>query len=90
MTAGDRVPPTLILMSGSTLWGLTWIWLKYAHALGIGPILLTVIAYAAQWLIVRPAVRAPGKLARPPDALGVRHHDGEASVLRGETGLASG
>ena len=54
ITAGERVPPTLILMSGSTLWGLTWIWLKHAHSLGIGPILLTVIAYAAQWLIVLP------------------------------------
>ncbi|MFI9652893.1 EamA family transporter [Guyparkeria halopsychrophila] len=67
MTAGERVPPTLILMSGSTLWGLTWIWLKYAHALGIGPILLTVIAYAAQWLIVLPfACRAWHDPTRPP------------------------
>ncbi len=67
MTAGERVPPTLILMSGSTLWGLTWIWLKYAHSLGIGPILLTVIAYAAQWLIVLPfAWRAWHAPTRPP------------------------
>jgi drug/metabolite transporter (DMT)-like permease len=49
-----RIPPSLILMSGSTLWGLTWIWLKEAHALGIGPILLSVIAYAAQWLVIAP------------------------------------
>ncbi len=67
MTAGERVPPTLILMSGSTLWGLTWIWLKYAHSLGIGPILLTVIAYAAQWLIILPfAWRAWHAPTRPP------------------------
>lgn len=66
MTAGGRIPPTLILMSGSTLWGLTWIWLKYAHSLGIGPILLTVIAYAAQWLIILPfAWRAWQDPARP-------------------------
>ncbi|TKA89175.1 DMT family transporter [Guyparkeria sp. SB14A] len=66
MTAGGRIPPTLILMSGSTLWGLTWIWLKYAHGLGIGPILLTVIAYAAQWLIILPfAWRAWQDPARP-------------------------
>ncbi|MFO7583028.1 DMT family transporter [Guyparkeria sp.] len=51
---GERVPPSLILMSGSTLWGLTWIWLKYAAELGIGPILLSVVAYAAQWLVVAP------------------------------------
>ncbi|MDG4867495.1 DMT family transporter [Guyparkeria sp. 1SP6A2] len=67
MWAGERIPPTLILMSGSTLWGLTWIWLKDAHALGIGPILLTVIAYAAQLLVIAPfalnALTAPG---RPP------------------------
>lgn len=55
MWAGERIPPTLILMSGSTLWGLTWIWLKDAHALGIGPILLTVIAYAAQLLVMAPS-----------------------------------
>jgi len=48
------MPPTMILMTGSTLWGLTWIWLKDAHALGIGPILLTVVAYGTQWLIVLP------------------------------------
>lgn len=67
MTAGERVPPTLILMSGSTLWGLSWIWLKYAHGLGIGPILLSVIAYAAQWLIVLPfAWRAWNEPTRPP------------------------
>ena len=54
MTVGERIPPSLILMAGSTLWGLTWIWLKHAHALGIGPILLSVIAFAAQWLLVAP------------------------------------
>ncbi|MCL7743994.1 DMT family transporter [Guyparkeria hydrothermalis] len=54
MTLGERVPPSLILMAGSTLWGLTWIWLKHAHALGIGPILLTVVAFATQWLVIAP------------------------------------
>jgi len=67
MSAGERVPPSLILMSGSTLWGLTWIWLKEAHALGIGPILLSVVAYAAQWLVVAPfAWRAWTDPQRPP------------------------
>jgi len=67
MAAGERVPPSLILMSGSTLWGLTWIWLKEAHALGIGPILLSVVAYAAQWLVVAPfAWRAWTDPQRPP------------------------
>jgi len=41
-------------MAGSTLWGLTWIWLKQAHALGIGPILLSVVAFATQWFLVAP------------------------------------
>ena len=67
MAFGERVPPSLILMSGSTLWGLTWIWLKEAHALGIGPILLSVVAYAAQWLVVAPfAWRAWSDPQRPP------------------------
>ncbi len=67
MGVGERIPPTLILMSGSTLWGLTWIWLKDAHALGIGPILLTVIAYAAQLLVVAPfALNALTATGRPP------------------------
>jgi drug/metabolite transporter (DMT)-like permease len=67
MAFGERVPPSLILMSGSTLWGLTWIWLKEAHALGIGPILLSVVAYAAQWLVIAPfAWRAWSDPQRPP------------------------
>ncbi|HSH83720.1 MAG TPA: DMT family transporter [Guyparkeria sp.] len=54
-------------MSGSILWGLTWIWLKQAHALGIGPILLSVVAYSAQWLVVAPfAWRAWQDPSRPP------------------------
>ena len=62
-----RIPPSLILMSGSTLWGLTWIWLKQAHALGIGPILLSVVAFATQWLLVAPfAWRAWRDPSRPP------------------------
>ena len=63
----ERVPPSLILMMGSTLWGLTWIWLKHAHALGIGPILLSVVAFTTQWLIIAPfAWRAWQDPARPP------------------------
>ena len=62
----DRVPPVLILMFGSTLWGLTWIWLKYTAALGIGPILLTSIAFAAQLIITFPfAVHAARNISRP-------------------------
>lgn len=54
-------------MAGSALWGLTWIWLKQAHALGIGPILLTVVAYSAQWLLMAPfAWRAWHDPSRPP------------------------
>jgi drug/metabolite transporter (DMT)-like permease len=67
MTVGERIPPSLILMAGSTLWGLTWIWLKHAHALGIGPILLSVVAFAVQWLLVAPfAWRAWLDPSRPP------------------------
>lgn len=67
MTVGERIPPSLILMAGSTLWGLTWIWLKHAHALGIGPILLSVVAFAAQWLLIAPfAWRAWQDPTRPP------------------------
>lgn len=51
-----RVPPTLVLMTGSTLWGLTWIWLKAIDQLGMGPILLSVIAYGTQFLMVLPWV----------------------------------
>lgn len=49
-----RLPPTLILMLGSTLWGLTWIWLKAIDQIGMGPITLSIIAYGMQFLMVLP------------------------------------
>lgn len=49
-----RLPPTLILMFGSTLWGLTWIWLKAIDQLGMGPITLSIFAYGMQFLMVLP------------------------------------
>jgi len=48
------MPPTLILASGSVIWGLTWIWLKHIHALGLEPITTSVIAYGAQMLLILP------------------------------------
>lgn len=50
----NRLPPTLVLMIGSTLWGLTWIWLKAIDQLGMGPITLSIIAYGMQFLMVLP------------------------------------
>lgn len=68
-TSGDwlsRVPPTLVLMTGSTLWGLTWIWLKAIDQLGMGPITLSIVAYGTQFLIVLPwALRWLLKTWRP-------------------------
>ncbi len=49
-------PPVIVLMIGSTCWGLTWIWLKHIEALGVGPILLSVIAYGTQFFICLPWV----------------------------------
>lgn len=49
-----RIPPTLVLMTGSTLWGLTWIWLKAIDQIGMGPITLSIIAYGTQFLMVLP------------------------------------
>jgi len=49
-------PPVLVLMLGSTLWGTTWIWLKAIEGLGIGPLLISVLAYGAQFLLVLPWV----------------------------------
>lgn len=50
------MPPTLILMFGSTLWGLTWLWLKHIDALGLDPITTAIVAYGAQFLLVLPVV----------------------------------
>ncbi len=50
------MPPTLILMFGSTLWGLTWLWLKHIDALGLDPITTAIVAYGAQFLVVLPIV----------------------------------
>lgn len=62
----NSISPVLILMFGSTLWGLTWIWLKYTAALGIGPILLASIAFGAQWLLTWPfALKALRRRDRP-------------------------
>lgn len=52
------MPPTLILMFGSTLWGLTWLWLKQIHALGLDPITTGIIAYGAQMLVILPFAAA--------------------------------
>lgn len=49
-------PPVFVLMFGSTCWGLTWIWLKHIESLGVGPVLLSIIAYGAQFLICLPWV----------------------------------
>lgn len=62
-------PPVFVLMLGSTCWGVTWIWLKHIESLGVEPILLSTIAYGAQFLISLPWVlpelrrwrRAPGE-----------------------------
>ncbi|HUM99016.1 MAG: hypothetical protein B7X12_02605 [Halothiobacillus sp. 20-53-49] len=52
-------PPVLILMLGSTLWGTTWIWLKAIDNLGVGPLLLSVLAYGAQFVLLLPWVVPP-------------------------------
>ncbi|MGC8698155.1 MAG: DMT family transporter [Halothiobacillus sp.] len=49
-------PPVLVLMFGSTMWGTTWIWLKAIDGLGVGPLLISVLAYGAQFLMVLPWV----------------------------------
>jgi drug/metabolite transporter (DMT)-like permease len=49
-------PPVLVLMAGSTMWGTTWIWLKSIDAMGIGPLLLAVLAYGIQFLLLLPWV----------------------------------
>ncbi|WP_407275279.1 DMT family transporter [Halothiobacillus sp. DCM-1] len=49
-------PPVWVLMFGSTCWGLTWIWLKHIETLGVGPVLLSTIAYGAQFLLCLPWV----------------------------------
>lgn len=49
-------PPVFVLMFGSTCWGVTWIWLKHIESLGVGPVLLSIIAYGAQFLICLPWV----------------------------------
>jgi drug/metabolite transporter (DMT)-like permease len=43
-------------MFGSTMWGTTWIWLKAIDGLGVGPLLISVLAYGAQFLLVLPWV----------------------------------
>lgn len=52
-------PPVLILMLGSTLWGTTWIWLKAIDNLGVGPLLISVLAYGAQFILLLPWVVPP-------------------------------
>jgi drug/metabolite transporter (DMT)-like permease len=47
-------PPVLVLMAGSTMWGTTWIWLKAIDGMGIGPLLLSVLAYGIQFLLLLP------------------------------------
>ena len=49
-------PPVLVLMTGSTLWGTTWIWLKAIDGMGIGPLLLAALAYGIQFLLLLPWV----------------------------------
>ena len=49
-------PPIFVLMIGSTCWGLTWIWLKHIESLGVGPVLLSIVAYGVQFLICLPWV----------------------------------
>ena len=49
-------PPVLVLMAGSTMWGTTWIWLKSIDAMGIGPLLIAVLAYGIQFLMLLPWV----------------------------------
>ncbi len=49
-------PPVLVLMAGSTMWGVTWIWLKSIDGMGIGPLLLAVLAYGIQFFMLLPWV----------------------------------
>ncbi|MHB1230859.1 MAG: DMT family transporter [Halothiobacillus sp.] len=49
-------PPVFVLMAGSTMWGITWIWLKAIDDMGVGPILISVIAYGVQFLMLLPWV----------------------------------
>lgn len=63
--------PVLVLMLGSTLWGSTWIWLKAIDGLGVGPLLISLLAYGAQFLLLLPWVFASlrqrrGQPNRPP------------------------
>jgi drug/metabolite transporter (DMT)-like permease len=58
-------------MLGSTLWGTTWIWLKAIDGLGIGPILISMLAYGIQFLLILPWViptlrRRRAQPNRPP------------------------
>jgi len=81
---GRALPPTLVLLTGSTLWGLTWLPLKAIGEMGMNPIATTLIAYLAAFAVILPfALRALArhKLALPWRGLALLALFGGSSAL---------
>ena len=62
-------PPVLVLMAGSTMWGTTWIWLKSIDAMGVGPLLIAVLAYGIQFFLLFAYYVLLDRRVQPVDAI---------------------
>ena len=56
--------PTSALLFAATMWGLTWVPLKFIHGLGVDGAMLTLIAFGAASLLVLPFMLGQFRLWR--------------------------
>ncbi len=73
-------PPTLALLFSATFWGVVWYPLRLLEQHGLGGIWLTIVVYAAAFVIAAPFVRGFG---------GIRQHWPEYLLLMLAAGWAN-